>query len=887
LSGETIASLGLRVESSEAAAAVPVLDKLAASADRAAAAETKLAGASQTAAQAQNDVWKTLQRNLATADAQSPVLKYIQQTQAAQRTLVPAQQSANQAMQAGAISAKQYAAALRGVPAQLTDIVVGLTSGQSPLLVLLQQGGQLKDMFGGVGAAARALLSSISPTILAVGGLAAVGALAAKAFNDGEREAYEFQKAVVLSGSASGKTAGELSEMADQVKAIAGTRGEAADALNAAVSSGQIAGTLLRDIATAAVELQHAAGTPIETTIKQFAALGERPLQAAEALNKQTHFLTVELYEQIKALDEQGRTSEAAAVAQKGFLDAERARAEQLRASLGTLPKLWDEIKNAAANAWAVVARAPASLDEQISALDKRIANPGFTSSGGLFPTVTQDDPAALRRQRDQLATQRNKQQADARRAEQEAAALEVQRQRDDLSDSIDRGGVATTASQLQANLAGVQRALSASQAAYSAYEQAIESQHNAGLIGDREYYEERRKLIQADLALQVDSLKKENDTLVTREEAIRAAADRAAGRATPAKAYEIEAEAARQILELETKRKDNLTEIGVLTGKASADTAQTVSEEEARFKSLAAGYQSARDAAQEYFDTLQRRQQQELNGIGQGDRERQRLGGRENIVDRFDQQRRDLENSRTQSELQGKFNADAKKRYDEQLGIINEFQDKALGSYDDYWTELTKKQGSFFLGAAEGLQNYLDQSKDTAGQVAAALTRGLNDATDALVKFATTGKGNFRELANSIIADLLRIQLQRSLSNVLSSALGSIFGGFGGGLSGTSGVGELTGSTVGFAANGGDINGPTIVGERGPELIIPRQPATVIPNHALGGSSVKVEAHFHAAPGSDVASNQALLDSWKQQVVGEVYENIRRGRWSSAFANQ
>ena len=54
------------------------------------------------------------------------------------------------------ISERQLAAAMRGVPAQLTDIVVSLQGGQRPLTVLLQQGGQLKDMFGGVVPAARA-----------------------------------------------------------------------------------------------------------------------------------------------------------------------------------------------------------------------------------------------------------------------------------------------------------------------------------------------------------------------------------------------------------------------------------------------------------------------------------------------------------------------------------------------------------------------------------------------------------------------------------------------------------------------------------------------------------------------------------------------------------
>ncbi len=63
------------------------------------------------------------------------------------------------------MSAKQMNAALRGVPAQFTDIVTSIASGQAPLTVFLQQGGQLKDMFGGAGSAARALNGYVASLI--------------------------------------------------------------------------------------------------------------------------------------------------------------------------------------------------------------------------------------------------------------------------------------------------------------------------------------------------------------------------------------------------------------------------------------------------------------------------------------------------------------------------------------------------------------------------------------------------------------------------------------------------------------------------------------------------------------------------------------------------
>lgn len=76
--------------------------------------------------------------------------------QCAQAVHGPARQGIRQSCQRRAVG-QEMSFALRGVPAQFTDIAVSLASGQQPLTVLLQQGGQLKDMFGGIGPAAKPL----------------------------------------------------------------------------------------------------------------------------------------------------------------------------------------------------------------------------------------------------------------------------------------------------------------------------------------------------------------------------------------------------------------------------------------------------------------------------------------------------------------------------------------------------------------------------------------------------------------------------------------------------------------------------------------------------------------------------------------------------------
>jgi len=86
------------------------------------------------------------------------------------------------------ITAGQQAAAMRMLPAQMTDITVGLATGQKPLMVLLQQGGQLKDMFGGILPAVKAvggaLLKMINPVTLAVAALGATIYWISKQYSD-------------------------------------------------------------------------------------------------------------------------------------------------------------------------------------------------------------------------------------------------------------------------------------------------------------------------------------------------------------------------------------------------------------------------------------------------------------------------------------------------------------------------------------------------------------------------------------------------------------------------------------------------------------------------------------------------------------------------------
>lgn len=291
------------------------------------------------------------------------------------------------------VSAKQTAAALRGVPAQFTDIVTSLASGQQPLTVFLQQGGQLKDMFGGAGNAAKALggyvVGLVNPFTLA----AAAGVTLALAYKQGSAEADAYRLSMISTGNAAGTTAAQLKGYAQEISAIAGTQGKAAESLATFVATGKVSNELLRESAQSAVLWERATGQAASKTAEQFASLKGDPLASVLKLNEGMNFLTKSTYEQIKSLDDQGKSAAAAAVAQQAYATALTSRSSEIQRNLGSIERGWIAIKDAAKGGWDAmlnVGRAETTLDrlaqvrKEISATEAQIqGGKGFATTEG------------------------------------------------------------------------------------------------------------------------------------------------------------------------------------------------------------------------------------------------------------------------------------------------------------------------------------------------------------------------------------------------------------------------------------------------------------------------------------------------------------------------
>ncbi|KGM52610.1 hypothetical protein N799_13430 [Lysobacter arseniciresistens ZS79] len=246
------------------------------------------------------------------------------------------------------VSAKQTAAAMRGVPAQLTDIFTSLASGQNPMTVALQQGGQLKDMFGGIAPAARALGASIagmvSPLTITA---ASVGGLAV-ALHSAEQRMVEFQKALTATGHYAGLTAEQLAELADEMDELEGvTAGSASEALAKVAATGRFTGEQLLAVAQAAEQMRIATGASLDETIGKFREIGKDPVEALRKLNEAEHFLTGEQIERIRVLQEEGREQDAVTEAVRLYANVIDDRSGEIVENLGLVEGAWHWIKEA------------------------------------------------------------------------------------------------------------------------------------------------------------------------------------------------------------------------------------------------------------------------------------------------------------------------------------------------------------------------------------------------------------------------------------------------------------------------------------------------------------------------------------------------------------
>ncbi|WP_417283857.1 phage tail tape measure C-terminal domain-containing protein, partial [Comamonas sp.] len=164
-------------------------------------------------------------------------------------------------------------------------------------------------------------------------------------------------------------------------------------------------------------------------------------------------------------------------------------------------------------------------------------------------------------------------------------------------------------------------------------------------------------------------------------------------------------------------------------------------------------------------------------------------------------------------------------KLYDEVLRIEQEFRGKSLAAYDEYVLLKRRADEDWSIGAIRAWQNYVEKVQDAASQAQSLFEKAFQGMEDALVSFTMTGKADFKSLANSIISDLIRIQMRESMVKVFGGGqggggmFGALIGGISSMLGGWQSAGAQASGAVTSAVSGwGSVSGmdlPPLAGGR------------------------------------------------------------------------
>lgn len=695
------------------------------------------------------------------------------------------------------VRASGYAMSL--IPAQMTDIVTQLAGGQSPFLIMVQQGGQLKDMFGGIGPAIQAVGGYLARLVNPVTIAAAAFGVLSFAYIKGIGETEKFNKALILTGNSAGLTATQLGDMAASIAGASGSISKTAAALVTLVNTGRFSAEQIKGVGESVLLFSKASGESVEEIAKQFATLTDDPVKGIEKLNEKYNFLTVATYEQIRALKEQGDVQGATTLAIDTFRSATDDMSKQVLKNLGFIERSWEGIKkaiNGASNAVFAFGResTTAELNKQLDDATSKLA------------TLSQKEREAgsltipLRRQQLNLERQR----------------LEILSQLA-LQEELGRDAAETAATQQFSNESiaakNRNRILVESQREREQIRQEeslkIEQEFKKGLLNEEEYrsglaaIEKKYKDLQG-RAVTDDAATRMLQNLREQEAAIIAQLGTTEQLTSAEKEH---AKFTQLIADLKEKsiltadqqslvaRQDEI--LAQLNLNIAAENQLRIQKEITSV--LERGKQIAESIAQSQLSRNQQYENQ-LGAVGQGREAFDRIRQETDIRREFQK----FQNQLSKGLSEGTIDT---AQFEEQQAKINEGLQVAIQSFRQYYQELDSLQSNWVLGATAGFADYAASARNAAQASSNLIGNAFKGMEDALVTFVRTGKLSFSSLVDSILADLVRMSLRQSLLGPISQLFGSLIGGGLGGAS-VSGSGSLAGGEGAVAfkvlANGG-----------------------------------------------------------------------------------
>ncbi|EMB9876978.1 TPA: phage tail tape measure protein [Pseudomonas aeruginosa] len=921
-------------------------DRLGAAYDRLQKAETKEAAEKQRLVAAQNRQIEAMQRTVNSIDPVTAALARLEKQEAALRGL----------RAAGGLDDAGLAAGLEKIAAKRRDIEgtggainkLGLTSKEARENVL-QLGNALSTgnwrvaahNIAEIGVNAGGAASGVAGVLAPIGLLAAaIGGLSV-AYLAGQRQADDFNKAIISTGNASGLTAQQLTDMLGRL-GKSGNFSEASEALLALVRSGRQVGSAFEDVARAATEMSAVTGRSAGDIATELAGAKGKVADLAAEYNRQYHFMNVDTFAQIEALERQGRSMDALKLLAGTLASEMSARNREIEASTRGIVKAWDDATKAVKRYWQELKSRTAAdpetfklqvlqgqledsrklpdstlnrkniefLEKEIALLQKRIS---VREEGRRAQAEGQEDQDSfIQASKDLNAQLDNVSPAKKRAAairELNAQFLELLKSSERLGkrspllegvqydgrsfsggsyDQLRKGieerlkdqkGSAGSVDLRAANAA--KNSLAEITATYRNAQKELEASQRAGVISAESYAQQRISIIQ-----------QERDEVTHAYEREIAALEAAKAK---------QGTSAAQRIQLDQKIADARTALVKAQQDADSQLNQIELSEQGRLRRQEQSVQRYTQALQAQVDALRLEGERAAAGVSMGGRERSRFEQLNSLDDRYNQQLMDLENQRSDPSRQM-----SDEEYEKRLAALRkahqDLRDTVVSNYD----QMTAAQSDWSNGASGAWNDYLESARNSAEQSYDLVSGSLRGMEDSIANFAMTGKLSFSDFTKSILADMARIATRAAASQALSSLFGGFFGG--GNAAAQSGVDNLV-SNSGLFANGGAFAGgvqmfatggaftnsvvstPTafgmsggrmgVMGEAGPEAVMPltRTSSGALGVRAMGGggSQINVEVNIASDGSANVSSSQPGLDQFGRDIGTFVEQKYRQ----------
>lgn len=664
-------------------------------------------------------------------------------------------------------TAKQNAAALRGVPAQFTDIFTSIAAGQPITMVALQQGGQLKDMFGGIAPAARALGGYVAGLVNPFTLAAAAAAALTVAYYQGSEESERFGRILIENGNAAGTSANQLSDLANQVASTGTTVGAAAEVLTKLAAAGNPLTSMYAEITQASLAWSKQTGRDVKEVVQSFNDIAKSPVEAIKKLDAELNILTASQYANIVSLQEQGNTMGAAKMAAGIYAEEISTRAGEIEKNLGSLEGAWKSVASFAKSAWDAMLDIgrDKSLEQQLAEVENKIAD----ASKGIKQGGRAAFGLGLNIQNvDQLKKQAAELQAAiaevGRKSAEDAASKAIQ---DAGKKGVDTINATFKASQTQTEKLNKQ---------LIDLDKARASARKAGGFTAEE--ETKFAVARKNIEQQIADIK-EREAKKNKPKAVKGL-NRGVPEAenTFAKLYsqyDPAAQAARAL----TKEQAQL-DLVLSKGKISQEEyGKALAQASTNYAAAIKGAQGLTQAEQyraqleKQLSTQRTQYSLEAAGVGMGDQQSQRLQQRVQLEqqtnDRILELRTELANATTEKQRQD---------LQAQIDLTNEYLPLQIEAVQAGWAQMDQAMLNPINGWTAAMQNFGTQAMNIAGQTQSIFSGAFSSISTSITTALASGSLSLstlgdigRTVVSEILSGFIRMGVQIGINSALSAA--------------------------------------------------------------------------------------------------------------------